>query len=156
MRVIYDGDKHRSAWHLAYSLAFLVVVAVVLFRPIFGGGEIKTLQIVTAIVFGGFFLAMGWSALHAHLTLPIDVRVLDSGAIQVRPRSGEPVSLAATQIKHIRYLYEGSEGTLIVKADAHTWSLPASDREADEFIAALIALNPQIEVEGKKDWSPGG
>jgi hypothetical protein len=99
---------------------------------------------------------MGWSALHAHLTLPIDVRVLDSGAIQVRPRSGEPVSLAATQIKHIRYLYEGSEGTLIVKADAHTWSLPVSDREADEFIAALIALNPQIEVEGKKDWSPGG
>jgi len=152
MRIIYDGDKHRSLWSLAYSVAFGVVFAVVAVKPVFER-EIKPLGIAIAVLFGGFGLWLSWSTLRAHLTLPIDVSILDSGAIQVRPRSGEPILLAATQVKRIRYLYEGSKGTLTVKADTHTWSLPVSEREADEFIGALLSLNPQIQVERKEDRS---
>ena len=94
-----------------------------------------------------------WSTLHAHLTLLIDVSILDDDSIQVRPRSGEPISLSATQFKRILYLYEGAKGTLIVKAGTYSWSLPVSEREADEFIGALHSVNPAIRVERKEDKS---
>ena len=153
MRIIYDGNKHRSLWGLAYGMAFGMVFAVVAVKPLFGGGEIKPFPIAMGMLSGVAGLWFTWSTLHDHLTLPIDVSILDDDSIQGRPRSGEPVSLAATQFKRILYSYEGSKGTLIVKAGTYTWSLPVSEREADAFIGALLSLNPAIRVERKEDKS---
>jgi hypothetical protein len=153
MRIIYDGDKHRSLWGLACGMAFGVVFAVFAVKPLFDGGEIKVSWIAFAGLSGVAGLWFSWSTLHAHLTLPIDVSVLDDDSIQVRPRSGEHISLAATQFKRILYLYKGSKGTLVVKAGTYSWSLPVSEREAEEFIGTLLSLNPAIRVERKEDSS---
>jgi hypothetical protein len=153
MKIIYDGDKHRSLWGLAYGMAFGVVFAVVAVKPLVDGEEMSAFQIAMAILFGVVGLWFSWSTVHDHRTLPIDVSILDDDSIQVRPRSGEPISLSATQFKRILYSYEGSKGTLVVRAGAYSWSLPVSEREADEFIGALLALNPAIRVERKEDRS---
>lgn len=153
MRIIYDGNKHRSLWGLACGMAFGMVFAVFAVKPLFDGGEIKVSWIAFASLSGVAGLWFSWSTLHAHLTLPIDVSILDDDSIQVRPRSGEPISLAATQFKRILYSYEGSKGTLIVKAGTYSWSLPISEREADAFIGALLSLNPAIRVVRKEDKS---
>jgi len=153
MRIIYDGDKHRSRWDLACGMAVGLMFAVIAVEPLFNGGEIKAFSIAMAILVGVAGLWFSWSALHAHLTLPIDVSILDDSSIQVRLRSGEPISLSATQFKRILYSYDGSKGPLIVKAGTHSWSLPVSEREADQFIGALLSLNPAIRVERKEDTS---
>jgi len=153
MRTIYVGNKHRGLWGLAYGMACGVAFAVVAVKPVLDGEEIKAFPIAMGILYGVAGLWFSWSTLHAHLTLLIDVRILDDDSIQVRPRSGEPISLSAAQFKRILYLYEGSRGTLIVKAGTYSWSLPVSEREADEFIGALLSVNPAIRVERKEDTS---
>jgi hypothetical protein len=151
MKIIYNGEKRTNPWGLIWNVGFGLVVAAMAIKAVFGAKEIETFGTIFAILIGGVGLWLSWSALRDHLTLPLEMNIMDSGAIQVRPRSGALISLAATQFKRIRYLYQGSEGTLLVKADTHAWSLPVSEREANEFIATLLALNPQIEVERKED-----
>lgn len=155
MRIIYHGNKHRSLLVLAYAMAFGVVFAVVAVKPLLNGGEIRAFPIAIAMLCGVAGLWFSWSALHAHLTLPIDISILDDDSIQVRPRSGAPISLSATQFKRILYSYEGSRGTLIVKAGTYSWSLPIGEHEAEEFIGALLTLNPAIRVMRKEDRSAG-
>ena len=72
MRIIYDGNKHRSLWGLAYGIAFGVVFAVVAVKPVFNGENIKAFPIAMGILFGVAGLWFSWSTLHAYLTLPIE------------------------------------------------------------------------------------
>jgi hypothetical protein len=150
MKILYEGDKHRSLWRLGFEVAFGLVFAALAIRPVFGK-DIGLAATSLSVLFAGLGLWMIWSAVHTHLTLPIDVSIKDGGYVQVRPRSGEPIVIAASAFKHIRYRYEGPKGTLKVTADTRSWSLPVSEGEADAFIGALLALNPQIQVERKED-----
>lgn len=156
MKIIYDGEKHASHFGVVWNVAFGLVFAMVAIRPLFDTKEIGTFGSVAAILFGGYGLYISWSSIRDHLALPIDVSILDTGAIQIRPQSGEPFVVIATALKSILYLYEDSGGTLIIKADSHAWSLPVNDSEADEFIGAVLGLNPEIQIERKKAWPAGG
>jgi hypothetical protein len=149
MKIIYDGGKHRSLWGLGFGVTFGLAFAALASRPLFGK-EVGASGMTVAVLFAGLGLWISWSTLRTYLTLPIEVSILDGGAIQVRPRSGEPIVMAASEVRRIRYRYEGPKGTLKVTADTHAWSLPASMGEADAFIGALLALNPQIQVERKE------
>lgn len=149
MKIIYEGDKHRSLWGLGFGVVFGLAFAALATRPLFGK-EATPFGLSVAALFAGLGVWMSWSTLRTHLALPIDVSILDGGAIQVRPRSGEPIVMAASDFKHIRYRYEGPKGTIKVTAGTHAWSLPVSEGEADAFIGALLALNPQIQVERKE------
>lgn len=155
MKIIYHGKKHASPLGVVWNVAFGLVFAFVAIKPLFGTKDVGTFGTVVAILFGGLGLYISWGAVRGHLALPIDVGVLDSGAIHIRPQSGEPIILAPTAFKSIVYSYEGSDGTLNVKADGHAWSLPVSEQEADEFMAALLTLNPQIQVDRKKIMTAG-
>lgn len=150
MNIIYNGDKHRSFWRVAYRLAFGVTLGAIVLMLVFGDKEIGPGWTAITVMFAGYGLWTALSTLHEYLTLPIDVTILESGAIQVRPRSGDPISLAATQFTRIAYVYEGRNGTLTMEADVRTWSLPVSEHEADEIMGALLALNPLIEIDWKE------
>ena len=152
MRTIYDGAKHREPWawlFLSLGALFIGVGIYTLIRPEFGVATLIGLGIVGL---GVWTIA---DEFRFRRRLPLEVLILDSGAIRVKAKY---VTRAynAEQLTTITYIFESTFGRLFLNADGAIWYLPCSTVEAENIIAALVSLKPALRVERRDASCSGG
>lgn len=139
MTTIYENAKRRESWAWLYPCLFIGLGTFVLIHsPLIGLGILGL---------GVWTIA---SEFRLHRRLPLELRILDGGGIQVRAKYGTH-TYNAEQLTTIRYIYNdglvGRVGRLFLNADGTIWYFVCTTTEAENVIAALVSINPALKVE---------